>query len=82
MEEKCILGRIGLYFGGFGGEAELIQRIRGAKENTFRELRNFLSVIWGDQCIIFRDQGRTDPLGASLERPPDLHCLAPYSGTV
>ena len=43
------------------GEAELILRIWGAKENTFRELRNFLLGIWGDQCIIFRDQGSTDP---------------------
>ena len=28
---------------------------------------NFLSGIWGDQCIIFRDQGSTDPGGL-----PDL----------
>ena len=59
-KEKYILGRIGLYF---WGDAELILRILGAKENTFRELRNFLSVILGDQCIIFRDQGSTDPPG-------------------
>ena len=45
------------------GEAELILRIWGAKENTFRELRNFLSGIWGDQFIIFSDQGSTDPPG-------------------
>ena len=25
------------------------------------ELRNFLSGIWGDRGIIFRDQGSTDP---------------------
>ena len=24
---------------------------------------NFHLVIWGDQCIIFRDQGSTDPPG-------------------
>ena len=41
-KEKYILGRIGLYFGGFGGEAELILWILGAKKNTFRELRYFL----------------------------------------
>ena len=52
-----------MYFGGFGGEAELISRILRAKENTFRELRNFLSGIWGDQCVIFGDQGSRDPLG-------------------
>ena len=46
------------------GEADFILRIWRAKENTFRELRNFLSGIWGDQCIIFRDEGSTDsPLG-------------------
>ena len=60
MERKCILGRIGfaflctltyLYFWGIWVEAELILRIWGAKENTFRELRNFLSGIWGDQLF-------------------------------
>ena len=39
---------------GIWGEAELILRIWGAKENTFRELRNFYH-----QCIIFRDQWST-----------------------
>ena len=33
---------------------------QGAKENTFRELMNFLSGIC-DQCFIFRDQGSSDP---------------------
>ena len=54
-------------FLGIWGVAELILRI--FKKNTFRELKNFLSGDWGDQCIIFRDQGRTDPTpgrGASL----------------
>ena len=54
------------YILGIWGEAELILRIWGAKENIFKEFRNFLSEIWGDQCIKFRDQGSTDPLGASL----------------
>ena len=53
-------------FLGNWGEAELILRIWGAKKNTFRELRNFLSGIWRDQWIFFRDQGpQTTPLGAS-----------------
>ena len=31
------------------------------------EPRKLFSGIWGNQCIIFRDQGSTDPLlGASL----------------
>ena len=42
MGEKYILGRVGFYFGGFGGEAKLILGIWGAKANTFRELRIFL----------------------------------------
>ena len=45
------------------GEAKLILRIWGAKENIFREQRYFLSGSWGDQCIIFRGQGSTDPPG-------------------
>ena len=54
--EKTILGRIGLYFCGFGerpnfrdlwnkGEAELILGICGTRQNNIRELRNFFSGI-------------------------------------
>ena len=50
-----------LIFWGIWGEAELILSIWVAKENIFRELRYFLLGIWGDKCIIFRDQGSTDP---------------------
>ena len=46
-KKKNILGRMGIW-----GEAELILRICGAKENTFYH-----------QCIIFRDQGSTNPGG-------------------
>ena len=66
MERKIYFRENWLIFMGIWGETELILRVCGAKENTFRELRNFLSGIWGDQCIIFRDQGSTDPSGASL----------------
>ena len=61
MERKIQFRENWLIFLGIRGEAELILKIWGAKENTFRELRNFLSGIWRDQCIIFRDQGSTDP---------------------
>ena len=56
-----ILGRIGLYFGGIWGEAELFLGIWGAKANTFRETRTLFAGRRRDQCIIFRDQGSTDP---------------------
>ena len=66
MKRKIHFRENWLIFLGIWGEAELILRIWGAKENTFRELRNFLSGIWDDQCILFRDKGSTDPpLGAS-----------------
>ena len=55
--------------------------IWGAKANTFREPRQLLSGIWGDQCIIFRDQGSTDPPGGphkSLELSYNYH--APVGG--
>ena len=61
-----------LIFWGIWGEAKLILRIWGAKENIFGEQRYFLSGSWGDQCIIFRDQGSTDPpppSGASKMSP-------------
>ena len=48
---------------GTWGEAELLLGIWGARQNNFRERRNIFSGIWGDQCIIFRYQGSTDPLG-------------------
>ena len=67
MERKLHFRQNWLIFLGICGEAELISRILGAKKNIFRELRYFLSGIWGDRCIIFRDQGSKDPppLGAS-----------------
>ena len=74
MEMKIHFRENWLIFYGIWGEAELILRIWGANENTFstfRELRNFLSGIRGNQCIIFRDQGSTDPQGGggSMARP-------------
>ena len=55
-----------LTFWGIWGEAELILRIWVQRKTIFRELRYFLSGIWGDKCIIFRNQGSTDPpLGGS-----------------
>ena len=48
----------------FWGEAELILRIWEAKGKYFQGAKNFLSVILGDQCFIFRDQGSTHPVGA------------------
>ena len=56
MERKIHFRENWLIFLGIWGEAELISRIWGAKENTFRELRNFLSGIWGDQCIVSRER--------------------------
>ena len=52
MERKILLRETWLIFLGIWGEAELILRIWGA-EKYFRGLREFLSGIWGDQCIIF-----------------------------
>ena len=60
LKEKIHFRENWLIFLEIWREAEIILRIRRAKENTFRELRNFLSGILGDQCIIFRDQGSTD----------------------
>ena len=54
-----------LIFLGILGEAELFLGIWGAKATIFRETRTLFAGRRGDQCIIFRDQGSTDPLGAS-----------------
>ena len=57
-----------IYLWGFWGEPELILRIWGAKEKYFQGAEEFSFWDLGDQYIIFRDQGSTDPpppLGAS-----------------
>ena len=63
MERKLHFMENWLILLGIWGEAELILRTWRAKETIFRELLYFFSGIWGDQCIIFRDLGSTDPLG-------------------
>ena len=63
MERKIHFRENWFIFWGIWGEAALILRIWGAKENIFRELRNFLLEILGDQCIIFMDIGSTDHRG-------------------
>ena len=60
MERTLHIRENGLIFWGIWGEAELILRIWGAKENYFQGAE-VLSGIRGDKCIIFRDQGSTDP---------------------
>ena len=62
-KEHLFLGRIGLYFGGFGEKLNYFQGFEEQRQTTLREQRKIFSRIWGDQCIIFRDQGSTDPLG-------------------
>ena len=51
---------------GIWGEADLFLGIWGAKANTFRETRTLFAGRRGDRCIIFKDQGSTDPLEASI----------------
>ena len=48
---------------GIRGAAELIWGFGEHKQNTFRELRQKFSGIWGDQSIIFRELGSKDPPG-------------------
>ena len=62
MEGQYIFGRIGLYFGGFGGESELMLRIWGAKKEYFQ----------GAEEFSFRDLGRSMHYfqGSREHRPP------------
>ena len=61
-KENYILGRIGLYFWGLGGEAELILRIWVAKEKYFQ----------GAEVLSFRDLERSmhNFQGSREHRPP------------
>ena len=36
------------------------------RQNIFREPKQLFSGIWAGQCIIFREQGSTDPPGGPL----------------
>ena len=60
-KNKYILGRMCLIFGDLGRSRTFFFGIWGAKANTFRESRTLFAGRLGDQCIIFRDQGSTDP---------------------
>ena len=55
-----------LIFLGLWGEAVLFLGIWEAKANTFRETRKLFAMRRGDECIIFRDQGSTDPPSGAL----------------
>ena len=56
------------YFWGSGEKLVFFKGFGEHKQNTLREPRQLFSGIWGDKCIIFRDQGSTDPpWGASLK---------------
>ena len=55
------LGRSWSFFMGFGEQ----------RQNTFGEPTQLFSGILGDQCIIFRDQGSTDPPGGPRESSPE-----------
>ena len=53
-------------------------------QNTFRKPMKLFLGIWGDRCIVFRDQGTTDPpspwgphllfTGQSLYRKSEAKC--------
>ena len=83
-KDNFILVRISLYCLGIWGEAELFLGIWGAKANTFREKRTLFAGRRGDQCIIFRDQGSTDPPGGPQSYQdgvwfrPDAECSILY----
>ena len=60
-KEKIYLRENWLKFLGIWGAAELFWGFGEHKQNTFRELRQKLTGIWGDQSIIFRELGSKDP---------------------
>ena len=62
---------MGKIFWGFGEQLNLFWGFGEHKQNTFRELRQKKSGIWGDQSNIFRKLGSKDP-------PPPL----PHGGHI
>ena len=65
-KEKIYFRENWLKFLGIWGAAELFWGFGEHKQNTFRELRQKLTGIWGDQSIIFRELGSKDPPGGPL----------------
>ena len=57
-KDKYILGRIGLYFWGFGETLNYFRDLGKRRQILLGRRGHYLQ---GDQCIIFRDQGSTDP---------------------
>ena len=55
-KDDYTMGRIGLYFWGFGEKLNIFSGIWGGKANNYRETRTLFAGRQGDQCIIFRDQ--------------------------
>ena len=66
---KYILGRIGVYFWGFGEKLNY----------TLREMRTLFAGRRGDQCIIFRDPGSTDGGGGGGLANEENQCLIQYA---
>ena len=65
-KEKTYFRENWLKFLGIWGAAELFWGFGEHKQNTFRELRQKLTGIWGDQSIIFRELGSKDPPWGAL----------------
>ena len=61
MDRTLYFRKNWLMFGGILGETKLILRIWGAKKEYFQGAEVLSLGIWGDKCIIIRDQGSTDP---------------------
>ena len=63
-KEKYIFGRIGLYFWGIWGEAELILRIWGAKEKYFQGAEEFFfREFWEINALFSGITGAQTPWG-------------------
>ena len=60
-KERCILGRNGLYFGGFGEKLNQFYGFGEQRKNTFRELWNF-----GRSVHYFQGSREQRPPGASI----------------
>ena len=73
-KEKKYFRENWLKFLGIWGAAELIWGFGEHKQNTFRELRQNNSGIWGDQSNIFWELGSKDPPGGS----PDVYTSKTY----
>ena len=66
MQEKYILGRIGLYFGGFGEKLNCFRDLGSKGKILLGRQENYFQGFWEINALFSGIKGAQTPLGASI----------------